>query len=448
VSAIAGIASPGKKELVNKMLDKIAHRGDRERLVINVRNATFGVSKTKYQNQAINRLQKDHIACDDAGGQHFARAQALPDGLELSRDALGVMPLYYGRTAKGTLCFAGEVKALLEATRDIHELPPGHHLVHRKVEPYCSLENCGVLRKSSEQIARELKKKLQASVRERIRDARQCGSLLSGGLDSSAITALARPYVQKMHTFAAGTTNAPDLQHAREVARFVGSQHHEIIVALSDLLKTLPQVIYHLESFDALLVRSSLTHYLVAQMAADYVPAVFSGEGGDELFAGYSYLKRIPQEKLSEELLDITLRLHNTALQRVDRCTSAHGLIALVAFLDPEVVSYALRIPSAYKLHRNTEKWILRRALKDLLPEGVVQRPKAKFWEGAGVGDMLEEYANEHIRDKEFLHERHITSNIMLNSKEELMYYRIFHEYFGDLRDLSWVGRTKGAPSQ
>jgi asparagine synthase (glutamine-hydrolysing) len=362
------------------------------------------------------------------------------------RDELGVMPLYYGHTPHGELCFAAEVKALLEATDDIHELPPGYQLQNGQEEVYFELQKYPPLNQPADEIAAELRIRLDNSIQERIQDKQECGSLLSGGLDSSAISALARPHVNRMHTFAAGTPNAPDLLHAREVAVHIDSHHHEVVVQLEDLLRVLPDVIYHLESFDALLVRSSLTHYLVAQLASDFVPAVFSGEGGDELFAGYDYLKEVKPEHLQDELLDITGRLHNTALQRVDRCTSAHGIIALVVFLDPAVVSLALRIPSTYKLHHNVEKWILRRSLEELLPEAVVNRPKAKFWEGAGVGDLISQYAEEHISDGDFARERQLVNGTTLNSKEELMYYRIFRDHFGELDDLSWVGRTKGAP--
>ena len=446
MSAIAGIASPEKTELVHKMLNKINHRGSLERLVVSYENATLGVTNTEYQTNAVKRLKNERIACDDAGGRHIASAKASQADVELVRDELGVMPLYYGYTAEGELCFAAEVKALLEVTDEIHELPPGHRLVGDKTEPYFALEKKIPLNKSADEIANELRNRLDCSIQKRIKDTDEFGSLLSGGLDSSAITALARPHVRLLHTFAAGTPDAPDLQHAREVANYVDSQHHEMVVDLEDLLQALPDVIYHLESFDALLVRSSLTHYLVAKLAADYVPAVFSGEGGDELFAGYSYLKNLQPEKLDEELFDITGRMHNTALQRVDRCTSAHGIIALIAFLDPSVVNLAIRIPTSYKLHSNIEKWILRRALQDVLPDSVVSRPKAKFWEGAGVGDMLSQYAEIHISDNNFAQGRRLANGVVLNSKEEMMYYQIFKDHFGQLDDLSWVGRTKGAP--
>jgi asparagine synthase (glutamine-hydrolysing) len=211
-------------------------------------------------------------------------------------------------------------------------------------------------------------------------------------------------------------------------------------------VKALLRVIYYLESFDAWLVRSSLLNFLVGRNAADFVPAVFSGEGGDELFAGYEYLKTLDASLLADELIDITSRLHNTALQRVDRCSTAHGLVAYVPFLDQSVVSYALRIPVRYKLFGSTEKWILRQAMIGSLPDVVLNRPKAKFWQGAGVGELLALYAEERISDADFAQERCLTNGWLLNSKEELLYYRIFKEHFGNLSDLEWMGRTKGTP--
>ena len=319
--------------------------------------------------------------------------------------------------------------------------------VHNRLESYFRLQTLPEISDSPEQVAAQLHARLETSVRKRI-SGKIFGSWLSGGLDSSTLAALARPHVRTLHTFAAGIPGAPDLDHAREVAEFIKSEHHEAIVNLEEMVAALPRVIFHLESFDALLVRSSITNYLVAQLASDYVSDVYSGEAGDELFAGYAYLKDLDPAKLQKELIDITGRLHNTALQRVDRSASAHGTVAHTAFTDPEVVQYAITIPVKFKLRDGVEKWILRRAMDGSLPQRVLNRTKAKFWVGAGVGDLLAARAEETITDDDFSRERALPDGILINTKEELMYYRIFAEHFGKTRDLVWMGRTKGAPRE
>ncbi len=445
MSGIAGIGGEGRRDQVERMLDKIAHRGPAGRRVVEVEGGTLGVVWTKAQEISVGNLEQRQCVRDEGGDGHFAEARVVDGSLVLCRDQLGVAPLYYGWTEDRLLCFASEVKALLGIAREVHELPPGHYYDGHLAQRYFQLQEQPPLDEPAERITEELRRRLAASVGKHINE-NQAGSWLSGGLDSSTIAALARPYVGKLHTFAAGLSGAPDLEHAREVAAFIGADHHEDIVTFDDLLERLPDMIYHLESFDALLVRSSITNYLVAELASRYVSTVLSGEGGDELFAGYEYLKSLDASALPGELIDIAGRLHNTALQRVDRCASAYGTLAHVPFTDPDVVDFAVRIPVNLKLRDGVEKWIIRRAMADALPKRVLNRPKAKFWEGAGVGDLLERYADRQITDDEFRQQRTLPNGWVLNTKEELMYYRIFRERFGELTNLSWMGRTKGAP--
>lgn len=433
---------------VNKMLDKIKHRGPDNRKVIEHDRATLGAVWTKAQEGQMPDLEQTQSVMDCVSGGHIACAQIRKNKLELIRDQLGVAPLYYGYNVNGALCFASEVKALIEITNDIHIMPPGHRFDGKVMKPYYRLKQKRLLNKRSEQIAKELRNRLDNAVANFVEEFDKIGSWLSGGLDSSALTALAHPYAKKLYTFSAGFSGAPDLKNAKKVAEYLGTDHHEAIIDMDDVLSALPEVIYHLESFDALLVRSSINNFIVAQLASEFVQAVISGEGGDELFGGYSYLKSIGLPMLPEELIDITNRLHNTALQRVDRSASAHGTMAHVAFLDPKVVNYAIRIPARYKIFNGTEKWILRKAMERdyALPKTILNRTKSKFWKGSGMNDLLEQYAEKRISNDEFRRERELKNGWRLNTKEELLYYRIFHKYFKRVKDLSWMGRTKGAP--
>ena len=448
MAAIAGIAAANRKKQVNQMLDRMAHRGQAGRLVVQPGGVTVGIDWPPAQPEIFHLLLEQNLAADNIADGQFARAQAIGGTFALTRDPLGVAPLYFGRTLENEFCFASEVKGLLTINAsEIQELPPGHTYLNGVLSPYFQP---AIPDRLDEQpphlVAARLRHLLETSVERYASRGKEFGAWLSGGLDSSVLAALARPLTPVLHTFVAGFSGAPDLHYARIVADHIKAGHHEVIVTLEDLLAALPRVIFHLESFDALLVRSSLMNYLVAREAGKYVPAAFSGEGGDELFAGYEYLKTIPLDQLPGELIDITARLHNTALQRVDRSAAAGGIAPYVAFLDPDVVLYALRIPPQYKLRGGVEKWILRQAMAGTLPDEVLNRPKAKFWQGAGVQDLLDEYANQKISNHDFEVERRLPNDWVLNTKEELLYYRTFRDLFGPLDDLDWMGRTKGAP--
>jgi len=463
MAGIAGVDRIGKEDIVRRMLEQISYRGKDGEKIIETNGATLGAVWSDAQAKKTSETLRQQAAwdgsfppipdshCFERTWDPVAYAASTPSGFFLARDPLGVRPLYYGKGGEGEVYFASEVKALLQATEDIREFPPGaYYTADEGIQYYRTIECQPESNQNQEELTAGLRLRLDQAVARRI-DGNEVGSWLSGGLDSSVIAVLANQYVTKVYSFAAGTDGAPDLIYARQVAEYLGTEHREVVVTTEDLLKALPDVIYHLESFDAYLVRSSLTNYFVGKAAADYVEAVFSGEGGDELFAGYQYLKAIEEDLLPDELIDIIGRLHNTALQRVDRSANAHGLAVHVPFLDIDVLDYALQIPVGLKLHHDgklVEKWIVRQALAGDLPEAVVWRTKSKFWQGAGVGELLAEHAETTITDAAFQKEMTLANGWQLSTKEELMYYRIFKEYFGEMTNLSWMGRTKGAARQ
>jgi len=446
MSGIVGVTDPSEKgrKLVESMLDKVSHRGSAGREIISLDGVTLGVVWTDYQGTLEPSPVSTHSVQDVGCDGRTAQASVVNGKLELIRDRFGLAPLYYGRDSE-RLCFASEVKALLAVTHDVNILPPGckfdgNSLISRfafQVEP--------LLDDHINNIMAELRCRIEKAVRKCI-DRDEIGVLLSGGLDSSVIAVFASREA-KLQTFAIGLPDAPDLEAGRQVAEFVGATHHEIIVSLGQIIEILPEVIYYIESFDALLVRSAVINYLVAKEAINYVPTVLVGEGADGLFAGFGRYKATPINKLPKVLAKDIISMHNQGLQRVDRCAMAHGLIAYIPFLDFELADYAICIPPRMKIKDGVEKWILRRTVAAMLPDQIVNRPKTVFWSSGGVRELLSVYANENISLEVFSRERTLPNGWIINTPEELMYYRIFREYFGNAADNPvWVGRTKGAP--
>ncbi len=440
MAGIAGITKPGKTEFVKDLLSGISHRGKGGMVIFSTQNSTMGAVYSEQESVTADRFGKEKFVSDSRRDIHFAAARETGGAVELSRDPLGAVPLYYGFTEGKTLCFASEIKSLVKKVNTIYELTPGSIFYKNNSVTVKNIELPDkFIDPDPAAVALKVRNLIETAVKKRIDDD-EFGSWLSGGLDSSIIAAAAIKHLSRLYTFAAGLKDSPDIKYARVMAGHLKSKHSEVIVDLNDLIKALPDVIYHLESFDPLLVRSSITNYLVTRRAADYVYQVFSGEGGDELYAGYHYLKNLPRPDLPAELIKITNALHNTALQRVDRSSSAFGVIAHVPFLDPDVVDYTIRIPPELKIKDGTEKWILRKAFKKYLPAEIFNRSKSKFWEGAGVQNLLADYADKKIPDSEYSRMNKPASGIVLRSKEEYLYYRIFEEHFGSIADLSFLG--------
>lgn len=365
-------------------------------------------------------------------------------GLFLARDPLGIKPLYTSRHGD-CLYFASEIKALQEVAQDYDEFPAGHcFCADYGLFSYFDLSDEVAIAPVEKNASVELRCLLERAVIKRLMSDVPLGVFLSGGLDSSIIAAIAARHIPSLKTFSVGTEDSEDRAYAVMGSDFLGTDHYERTYTLDDMLAVLPKVIYHLESYDAALVRSAVPNYFLAQLASEQVKVVLSGEGADEIFSGYHYLKDIDGSDLYTELVQITSALHNTNLQRCDRMSMAHGLEARVPFLDVDVVRFALSLPNDLKYGPdNVEKWILRQAFTEYLPEQIVFRRKSKFSEGCGSSLALAAVAEEDISDADFDRNCELPDGGILRNKEELMYYRIFSDLFPSDSAHKAIGRSR-----
>ncbi|HOK53398.1 MAG TPA: asparagine synthase B [Armatimonadota bacterium] len=365
-------------------------------------------------------------------------------GLMLARDPLGIKPLYIAQDGD-SLYFASEMKALMDVVPDFDEFPAGHcYITGNGRNKYFSMPKGCSIPMTADEARVGIRNYLEKAVVKRLMSDVPIGVFLSGGLDSSIIAAIAVKHKPGIHTFSVGMEDSEDRKYALMVSDYLGTEHHEKVYTLDDMLNALPDVIYYLESYDAALVRSAVPNYFLAKLASQYVKVVLSGEGADELFSGYHYLKEINRSELNQELLEITEALHNTNLQRCDRMTMAHGIEGRVPFLDVDLLRFSATIPVDLKLGPDdTEKWILREAFKGRLPDEIVYRRKSKFSEGAGSSLALSMVAEMEITDKEFECERELPDGHVLANKEELMYYRIFQQFYPLDSAMSAIGFSR-----
>lgn len=384
---------------------------------------------------------------------------ARPPELLLARDPLGIKPLYYGYAADGTLYFASELRALLCLVERPREFPAGTWFHSRRgFHRYFELPRESPDITDPEEAVAGLRERLEQAVRKRLMADVPLGVFLSGGLDSSLISAMARRYVEgELHSFAVGVRGCPDLAASRQVAAALGTVHHVRELEPDDVIRALPRVIYHLESFDPALVRSAIPTYFVSRLAGRYVKVVLSGEGADELFAGYPSLAPLAAAKtqgrqngcaLHDELVALTNNLHHTNLQRVDRMTMACSIEGRVPFLDLAAVRYGLRIHPDLKWRTDEgegvpEKWILRRLAEHYLPSDIAWRKKEKFAKGTGIADLLAKWADAAVTDADWNRSRQPEPGLVLDSKEAVAYYRIFRRFFPQKRAIDTVGRTR-----
>jgi asparagine synthase (glutamine-hydrolysing) len=363
-------------------------------------------------------------------------AFAIADGtrLILARDPIGIKPLYYGirRVGKAeTLYFASEIKALADWAETVHEFPPGtYYDSQHGFTRYYELPDEAPAECSVNEHIQAVRQALERAVTTHLMSDVPVGAFLSGGLDSSVIAALVRRQVRELHTFAVGVAGSSDLLAAQQVAAHIGSIHHEYLLTPQEVATHLPEILYYLESFDQDLVRSAIPCYFCARLASEHVKVILTGEGADELFAGYTYHKTIPDPAtLHKELRRTVTTLHNINLQRVDRLTMRHGVEGRVPFLDTDFIHQALTIPAALKLVRDrhgqpVEKWILRKACEDLLPPSIVWRKKEQFDEGSGTVDLLGAALRPLVADLDLAaYQAHVQED--LRSPEEAVYHQL-----------------------
>jgi asparagine synthase (glutamine-hydrolysing) len=304
----------------------------------------------------------------------FAFVMANNERLIAARDPVGIKPGYCDSIKEFP---AGAVFDSATGMHRHYEIPDSGPVAWNEADAIAALK---------ETIGKAVVKRLRSDV--------PFGAFLSGGLDSSIIAAIAAKHVDSLKTFAVGFEGSADLAAARRVARHIGSDHRELILKADEAIEALPEILYHLESFDQDLVRSAVPCYFVSKLAADHVKVVLTGEGADELFAGYRYYSDIEDpDALQAELRGSVARMHNINLQRVDRMSMAHGLEARVPFLDRDVIALGLSLPVDMRLRREqgrvVEKWILRKAFEDILPREIVWRTKLQFDEGSGTAGFL-----------------------------------------------------------
>ena len=372
-----------------------------------------------------------------------------------ARDHMGINPMYVGTDREGRFYIASEMKALVKVCDSVKEFPPRHYIYTKGGDyefkqyyfrDWTEYENV----KDGTDDVSVLKDGLMDAVRRQLMCDVPYGVLLSGGLDSSVISAIAKYYSQKrveddgktdawfprLHSFAIGLEGAPDLKKARVVADYLGTVHHEIHYTIQEGLDALRDVIYHIETYDVTTIRASTPMYLMARyIKAMGIKMVLSGEGSDEIFGGYLYFHKAPNDKeMHEELIRKLDQLHLYDCLRANKSLMAWGVEGRVPFLDKKFLDIAMRFkPSAKMCQGSTiEKKALREAFNGMLPEEVLWRQKEQFTDGVGYSwiDALRDYAEKSVSDRKFAErETRFPVNTPV-TKEAYLYREIFEDLF------------------
>jgi asparagine synthase (glutamine-hydrolysing) len=396
----------------------------------------------------------------------FALYDQAQDRYLIARDHMGIIPLYIGWDAKGNFYVASELKALEGVCRKIEEFKPGHYLdstigeqrpwYQRAWRRYAAVQ-------ANESDIATLREAFEAAVHRQLMSDVPYGVLLSGGLDSSITSAIAKKYAARriesgdtqqawypqLHSFAVGLEGSPDLAAARVVADHIGSIHHEVHFTVQEGMDAIRDVIYHLETYDVTTVRASTPMYLLARVIKSMgIKMVLSGEGADELFGGYLYFHKAPNaEAFHEETVRKLGKLHLYDCLRANKSLAAWGIEGRVPFLDKEFMDVAMTLNPADKMAGagKIEKWILRKAFEDYLPASIAWRQKEQFSDGVGYGwiDSLKKMTAEQVSDNDLATASYRFPIHPPMSKEEYFYRSIFTEHFPSDSAASCVPSVK-----
>ncbi|MFI3267951.1 MAG: asparagine synthase B [Rikenellaceae bacterium] len=400
-----------------------------------------------YKEKGINFL-------DDLNGIFaFSLYDEERDEYLIARDPIGVIPLYIGKDADGLRYIASELKALEGICTEIEQFLPGHYFYSKEGEmkqwykrEWSEFENV----KDNDCDIAQLRTALEDAVQRQLMSDVPYGVLLSGGLDSSVISAIAKKYAEKriesnnessawwpqLHSFAVGLKGAPDLAAAQKVADHIGTVHHEIHYTVQEGLDAIRDVIYYIETYDVTTVRASTPMYLLSRVIKSMgIKMVLSGEGADEIFGGYLYFHKAPNaQAFHEETIRKINKLYLYDCLRANKSLSAWGVEGRVPFLDKEFMDVAMRLKPEAKMAKDgkMEKWVIRKAFEDLLPESVTWRQKEQFSDGVGYNwiDSLRDLTTSLVSDEDMATAAERFPINPPRNKEEYYYRTIFEEHF------------------
>jgi asparagine synthase (glutamine-hydrolysing) len=474
----SGIAVYNKAVIGHERLAIVGVDSGAQPLYSNNRQVALGVNGEIYnhqhlrQNLASNFSFQTHSDCEvilalyeqqgaDAAEQWlnelngmfaFVLYDEAQDHYLIARDPIGIIPLYYGRDDQGRLYVASEMKSLVDHCQTVSVFPPGHYLDsrHGEIKPYYQPNWKAQEHSQNDYQPERLREGLENAVKRQMMGDVPYGVLLSGGLDSSLVAAIAQRYAERrvdsddqeaawwprLHSFAIGLKGSPDLAASRVAAERLGTAHHEFEFTLDEGLDALSDVIYHIETYDVTTIRASTPMFLLARrIRAMGIKMVLSGEGSDELFGGYLYFHKAPNaQAFHEETVRKVEKLHLYDCLRANKSMAAWGVEARVPFLDLPFVDMAMKMDAQHKMTgpERMEKHVLRQAFDGYLPDSILWRQKEQFSDGVGYGwiDALKDHAAAKVSDRQLAEAEQRFPVNPPQSKEAYWYRTIFEQHF------------------